>query len=108
MKIKLGLGNLIIWAYDKTAKTITITGAYNWDIDPTSVEVYNNTIGAWMVSNGAATCTSAITTTSTAHPLQTLTLSSVPASSANGDTLSIYCECPDDVAILNALVHILP
>lgn len=108
MKIKLGLGNLMTWTYDKAAKTITISGAYNWDIDPSSVEVYNNTIGAWMVGNGAATCTNTLTTTSTAHPLQTLTLSSVPSSSANGDTLSIYCECADDVAIFNALVHILP
>ena len=113
MKIKIGLGNLITAAYDKVAKTVTFTGAYNWDINPTSVEIYDNTISAWILGNGATvtkavTATVAITTTSTAHPLQTLTLSEIFSASANGDTLSIYCECPDDVAIYNSLVHILP
>lgn len=109
MRIKIGLGNSVTVAYDKVAKTLTFSGAYNWDIDPTSVEVYDTTISAWILGNGATvtnavTATNAFSNTATVHPLQVLTLSEIFSGSANGDTLAIYCECPDDVAIYNATV----
>ena len=107
MRIKIGLGNSVTAAYDKTAKTITFTGAYNWDIDPTSVEIYDVTTGVWILGNGATvttavTATAAFSNTTGAQPLQVITLSEIFSGSANGDTLAIYCECPDDVAIYNA------
>jgi len=109
MRIKIGLGNSVTTTYDKVAKTVTFTGAYNWDIDPTSVEIYDTTISAWILGNGATvntavTATIAFSNTATVHPLQVLTLSEIFSASANGDTLAIYCECPNDVALYNATV----
>ena len=105
MRIKIGVGNAVTVAYDKVAKTLVFTGAYNWDIDPSGVEVYDTTISAWLLGNGA-TVTKAVTATISIPntTIQTLTLSEVVSASANGDTLVIYCECPDDVAIYNATV----
>jgi len=105
MRIKIGVGNAVTAAYDKANRTVTFTGAYNWDIDPSGVEVYDTTISAWLIGNGA-TVTKAVTATISIPntTIQTLTLSEVVSTSANTDTLVIYCECPDDVAIYNATV----
>ena len=105
MRIKIGVGNSVTVAYDKVAKTLVFTGAYNWDIDPSGIEVYDTTISAWLLGNGA-TVTSAVTATASFAntTIQTLTLSEILSASANTDTLVIYCECPDDVAIYNATV----
>lgn len=105
MRIKIGVGNAVTVAYDKVAKTLVFTGAYNFDIDPSGVEVYDTTISAWILGNGA-TVTQAVTATISIPntTIQTLTLSEVLSASANTDTLVIYCECPDDVAIYNATV----
>jgi len=118
MRIKIGVGNAVTAAYDKANRTVTFTGAYNWDIDPSGVEIYDTTINAWLIGNGAVgsitvdlitttnpvTATLTVANTSTAQPLQTLLLSGTVAASASGDTLIIYCECPDDVAIYNSTV----
>ena len=105
MRIKIGVGNAVTAAYDKANRTVTFTGAYNWDIDPSGVEVYDTTISAWLIGNGA-TVTKAVTATISIPntTIQTLTLSEVVSTSANTYTLVIYCECPDDVAIYNATV----
>jgi len=109
MKIKLGLGNLITYTFNPTAKTLAVTGAYNFDIEPQNLEVYDGTLSAYIYGgNSAATATVARTFIPSSLPLQTVTFSAVPAGAASGDTLAVYCEVPDDVAIYNALVHILP
>lgn len=104
MKIKLGLGNAVTCAFNASAKTLTFTGAYNFSINETSIAVWNTTRSAWMLGEASlATGTTAVTL-SAGLPVYTITLSDVPASSANSDTLVITMDCPDDVALYNATV----
>jgi hypothetical protein len=109
MKIRLGLGNLVTYTFNPTAKTLAVTGAYNFDIEPQNLEVYDGSLSAYIYGgDSTASATVARTYTSASRPLQTVTFDKVPAGAASGDTLYVYCEVPDDVAIFNALVHILP
>lgn len=109
MKIKLGLGNLITYTFNPTAKTLAVVGAYNFDIEPQNLEVYDVALSAY-IYGGDSTTTASVSRafTPVGLPVQTATFSAVPAGAASGDSLSVYCEVPDDVAIYNALVHILP
>jgi hypothetical protein len=109
MKIKLGLGNLITYSFNPTAKTLAVTGAYNFDIEPQNLEVYDVALSAYIYGNDStATATVSRAFTAAGLPIQTVTFDKVPAGAASGDELSVYCEVADDVAIYNALVHILP
>lgn len=109
MKIKLGLGNLVTYTFNPTAKTLSVTGAYNFDIEPQNLEVYDGTLSAYIYGgNSTTTATVARTFVASSLPLQVVTFDKVPAGAASGDTLAVYCEVADDVAIFNALVHILP
>ena len=111
MRIKIGLGNAVTVAFDVTAKTLTFTGAYNFDLYETGISVWNTTRSAFMIvgqlpGTGDPIVYPPIKTITYVGglPVQTLTLSSIPAGAANGDTLVITCECPDDVALYNATV----
>lgn len=116
MTIKIGLGNSVTVAFDVTAKTLTFTGAYNFDLNEGGLSVWNTTRSAFMIvgqlpPTGAGTeedpyVYPPVRTESYVGGLivQTLTLSSIPVAAANGDTLVITCDCPDDVAIYNATV----
>ena len=118
MRIKLGLGNLVTYAFNPTAKTLAVTGAYNFDIEPQNLEVYDGTLSAWIYGGDSTASIVAVsgyadqfvqrTYSPAALPLQTVEFSVVPASAASGDTLSVFCEVPDNVAIFNALTDLLP
>ena len=106
MRIKIGLGNSVTVAFNVTAKTLAFTGAYNFDLYETGISVWNTTRSAWMIVGqipGTETPIKTIVNVA-GLPVQTLTLSSIPAAAANADVLVITCECPDDVAIYNATV----
>ena len=108
MKVKLGLGNLVTYTFNPTAKTLAVSGAYNFDIEPQNLEVYDGTLSAWIYGgDSTATATVARTYSPAALPLQTVTFDKVPAGAASGDTLAVYCDVADDVAIFNALTHLL-
>lgn len=111
MRIKIGLGNSVTVAFDPTTKTLAFTGAYNFDLYETGISVWNTTRSAFMIVGqlppvGDPPVYPPIKTITYVGglPVQTLTLSSIPASAASGDALVITCECPDDVAIYNATV----
>jgi hypothetical protein len=109
MKIILGTGNAVTTTFDVTNKLLTFTGAYNFDIIPDETTIWNSTRSAWMwngsVSGAAASAASAeVQTYSAGVPVQYIRLSSLPASSASGDTLVITTECPVSVATYNATV----
>ena len=109
MKIRLGLGNLVTYTFNPTAKTLSVIGAYNFDIEPENLEVYDAALSAYIYGNNSTTtATVALTYTPASRPVQTVTFDKVPAGAASGDTLYVYCEVPDDVAIFNALTHLLP
>ena len=118
MKIKLGLGNLVTYTFNPTAKTLAVSGAYNFDIEPQNLEVYDTALSAWIYGGDSTASIVAIsgstdqfvarTYSPASLPLQTVTFSAVPSGAASGDTLAVYCEVPDDIAIFNALTHLLP
>ena len=115
MIIKIGLGNSVTTTLDVTAKTLTFTGAYNFDLNEGGLSVWNTTRSAFMIVGQIVTGSGTILDPYVYPPVrtesyvgglivQTLTLSSIPAGAANGDVLVITCDCPDDVAIYNATV----
>lgn len=109
MKILIGTGNAVTCTFSASAKTLAFAGAYNFDITPQSLQVYNTTRSAFMYGGDTSattgvTITGGVTTYTAGLPIQTFTLSAVPGSSADGDTLVIFCECPDSIAIYNATV----
>jgi hypothetical protein len=111
MKIILGTGNSVATTFNVAEKLLTFTNAYNFDIKFDEVTIWNSTRSAWMwngsVSGAAASAASGEAITySGGLPVQYIRLSSLPASSASGDTLVITCECPDDVALYNAFVSL--
>lgn len=102
MRIKIGEGNAVSAAFNTTAKTLTFTGAYNFDIEPATLDVWDSSVSAWVVGGTSTTAASANAITfSGGLPVQTIQLSAVPAGAASGDTLVITCDCPDSVAIYN-------
>lgn len=104
MKIQLGVGNSVTAVFGAAAKTLTFSGAYNFDIDPSSLSVYNVTRSAYMIG-GTSKNTGTVATTLVAGLLvQTVILSAVPASSADADSLVIYFECPSETALYNSSV----
>lgn len=106
MKIKIGEGNAVSCTFNTTEKTLTFTGAYNFDIEPGNTTVWDSTISAWILNGPTGlTAASANPITFTGGlPVQQIQLSDVPGTAASGDTLVIITECPDDVAIYNATV----
>lgn len=107
MKIKIGLGNAVSCAFNPTAGTLTFTGAYNFDIEPTGISVWDTTISEWILGGptGTAAASANPITFSGGLPVQQLQLlSAAPSAAASGDTLVILTECPDDVALYNATV----
>ena len=103
MRILIGTGNAVSAAFNPTAKTLTFTGAYNFDIEPATLDVWDSTLSAWVVGGTSTTSASAAPITySGGLPVQTIQLSAVPASAASGDTLVITCDCPDNVALYNS------
>ena len=111
--IKLGYGNALAAAFDASAKTVTITVLYNCDITIGSIKsIYNTTRSAYMYGGNETPPTtgtpSGVVTSSisTGVPIFTLTLNSLPASSANGDSLIILLDMPDDIALFNAMTFI--
>ncbi len=111
--VRLGYGNALAAAFDASAKTLTITGLYNCDLTIGNFRsIYNTTRTAYMLGGNetpptTGTPTGVVTTSySTGVPIITLTLNSVPASSANGDTLIILLDMPDNIALYNATTFI--
>jgi len=103
MRIKIGEGNAVSAAFDPTAKTLTFTGAYNFDIEPATLNVWDSTLSTWVLGGTSTNAASAAPVTfSGGLPVQTIQLAAVPASAASGDTLVITCNCPDTVALYNA------
>lgn len=103
MRIKIGEGNAVSAAFDPTAKTLTFTGAYNFDIEPATLNVWDSSVSAWVVGGTSTTSASANAITfSGGLPVQTIQLSAAPSGAASGDTLVITCDCPDAVALYNA------
>jgi len=102
MRIRIGQGNAVSAAFNTTAKTLTFTGAFNFDIEPATMDVWDSSVSAWVLGGTSTTSASAAPITfSGGLPVQTIQLSAVPAGAASGDTLVITCDCPDAVAIYN-------
>ena len=102
MRILIGTGNSVSAAFNPTAKTLTFTGAYNFDINPSTLDVWDSTISQWIVGGTSTASASANTVTfSGGLPVQQIQLSAAPSGAASGDTLVITCDCPDSVAIYN-------
>lgn len=104
MRIKIGTGNSVSAAFNPTAKTLTFTGAYNFDINPSTMDVWDSTISEWILggTTGTVAASAAPVTFSGGLPVQTIQLSAAPSGAASGDTLVITCDCPDTVALYNA------
>lgn len=107
MKIRLGLGNHLAAAVSLSTKTFTIFGAFNFDIDATSITIFDNTIGKWVLGgpDNLATATALPVTYSTedGYPIFGIQLDVLPDGFDSSDALTIFLECPDDVAIYNAI-----
>lgn len=102
MKVQFQNGNNYTTTFNAAAKTVTVTNLINADVTPTNIEIYNTTRTAWMLGgDSAATATVAITYAS-GLPVFTLTLSAVPESSANNDTLVTFIEIPASEALQNS------
>ena len=102
MRIRIGQGNAVSAAFNPTAKTLTFTGAFNFDIEPATMDVWDSSVSAWVLGGTSTTSASANAITFSGDlPVQTIQLSAVPAGAASGDTLVITCDCPDSVAIYN-------
>lgn len=106
MKIQIGLGNAVSCAFNPTAKTLTFTGAYNFDVEPGNLSVWDSTISQWILGGptGLVAASANPITFTGGLPVQQIQLSAAPSGAASGDTLVILTECPDDVAIYNATV----
>lgn len=106
MKIKIGEGNAVSCTFNPTAKTLTFTGAYNFDIEPENTSVWDSTISQWILNGptGLVAASANPITFTGGLPVQQIQLSAAPTGAASGDTLVIITECPDDVAIYNATV----
>lgn len=106
MKIIIGTGNAVSCAFNPTAKTLTFTGAYNFDIEPGNTSVWDSTISQWILNGptGLASASANPITFTGGLPIQQLQLSAAPSGAASGDTLVIVTECADDVALYNATV----
>lgn len=106
MKIKIGTGNAVSCAFNTTAKTLTFTGAFNFDIEAGNTTVWDSTISEWILNGptGLVSASANDITFTGGLPVQQLQLSAAPSGAASGDTLVIITECPDDVAIYNATV----
>ena len=107
MRIVIGTGNAVTCVFSASAKTLTFSGAYNFDINLSGLTVYNATRSAYMwgdPSIPAVTGTGPVFTRVAGLLVQTITLSAVSASAADGDSLVVMTDCPDDVAIYNATV----
>ena len=103
MRIRIGQGNAVSAAFNPTARTLTFTGAFNFDIEPASMKVWDSTISQWVLGgpNSTVSASAAPVTFSGGLPVQTIQLSAAPSGAASGDTLVITCDCPDSVAIYN-------
>lgn len=111
MRIQIGVGNAVTTVTSVSAKTITFSGAYNFDISTDQLSIYNVTRSAyvfWQDPQGTAnrvTTDGAVATTVAGAITQTITfVGDFPASAADGDVLLIYLECPDVIATYNAIV----
>ena len=106
MRIKIGEGNAVSAAFDPTAKTLTFTGAYNFDIEPATLKVWDSTISEWILGGptGTVSASAAPVTFSGGLPVQVIQLTAAPSAAASGDTLVITCECPETVALYNASI----
>lgn len=106
MKIKIGEGNAVTCAFNTTNKTLTFSGAYNFDIEAGNTTVWDSTISEWILGGptGLVAASANDIAFSGGLPVQQIQLSAAPSGAASGDTLVIITECPDDVAIYNATV----
>lgn len=106
MRIKIGEGNAVSAAFNPTAKTLTFTGAYNFDIEPATLKVWDSTISEWVLGGPGSTisASAAPVTFSGGLPVQVIQLTAAPSAAASGDTLVITCECPETVALYNASI----
>ena len=107
MKILIGTGNAVSTTLDTTAKTLTFAGAYNFDIIPSgSFQVYSTTASKYLYDAFSLPSITATASNSFVAGLniQVVTFSAIPAGIANGDTLVIYVDAPNDVALYNATV----
>ena len=80
------------------------------DIQPANLQIWNSTRSAFMWGGGTSattgvTMSGGVTTYTAGLPVQTLTLSAIPANSANGDTLVIMLEVPDTIALYLATMQ---
>lgn len=106
MKIKIGEGNAVTCVFNPTAKTLTFSGAYNFDIEAGNTTVWDTTISQWILNGptGLVSASANDIAFTGGLPVQQLQLSDAPSGAASGDTLVIITECPDDVAIYNATI----
>ena len=105
MRIKIGEGNAVSAAFDPTEKTLTFTGAYNFDINPATMDVWDVTTSEWILGGDTTVSASAAPVTFDGGlPVQVIQLTDAPSGAASGDTLVITCDCPDTVALYNASI----
>jgi hypothetical protein len=107
MKILIGTGNAVSTTLDVTAKTLTFAGAYNFDIVPEgSFQVYSTTASKYLYDAFSLPSITATASNSFVAGLnvQVVTFSAIPSGIADGDTLVIYLDAPDNVATYNAII----
>lgn len=98
MKIQAGVGNSITSVLDASEFTLAISGLSIADIDGSNVQVYNTTRSAYMLGGDSTATATVERTLSSGLTVQTLTLSALPALTADADTLVIFIDLPDAVA----------
>lgn len=104
MIIQAGYGNQIVCTFVAGSKTLAIAGLYNTDFDLSSIKsIYNTTRSAYMYGGGSTASATFATVYTTGVPVSTITLSAVPASSADGDTLIVLLNVPDSVALYQSM-----
>lgn len=99
-----GKFNLLSWVLDTTAKTLVISNAVGFDIEAASIQsIWSTTasvaqpVGKNVVSN--------VLTYVAGLPVWTLTFTTMGAGIANGDTLIILLDVPDNEALYSILAY---
>lgn len=107
MVIQIGVGNEVTTTLNVSAKTLTFAGAYNFDIVPSgNFSVYSTTASKYVFGGDAPTRITAASSIAyvAGLPVQTITFSEIVSGVSDGDTLVIFCDCPEGVATYNSIV----
>lgn len=106
MTIKFGYGNQYTHVFTALSKTLALSGLFGVDVTANNLTVYNVTRSAYMLGGNSSATGTVVKTLVSGLPVFTVTLSAIPASSADGDTLIISMDVADSVALYVATAMI--